>query len=78
MKKSTDDLMKILRSKSSVDEYFDENDSEIFFGSLSELIDFFMAVLLVFGFRIDKDKSISLSENVQLICLFMKFQFSFL
>ena len=37
MKKSTDDLMKILRSKSSVDEYFDENDSEIFFGSLSEL-----------------------------------------
>ena len=43
MKKSTDDLLKILRSKSSVDEYFDENDSEIFFGSLSELIDFFMA-----------------------------------
>ena len=43
MKKSTDDLMKNLRSKSSVDEYFDENDSEIFFGSLSELIDFFMA-----------------------------------
>ena len=42
MKKSTDDLMKILRSKSSVGEYFDENDSEIFFGNLSELIDFFM------------------------------------
>ncbi len=40
MKKSTDDLMKILRSKSSVGEYFDENDSEIFFGNLSELIDF--------------------------------------
>ena len=43
MKKSTDDLMKILRSTPSVDEYFDRNDSEIFFGSLSELIDFYLA-----------------------------------
>lgn len=43
MKKSTDDLMKILRSKRSVDEYFDENDSEIFFGTLHELVRFFMA-----------------------------------
>lgn len=43
MKKSTDDLMKILRSKDSVDDYFDENDSEIFFGDLSEIIKFYMA-----------------------------------
>ena len=43
MKKSTDDLMKILKSKNSVDDYFDECDSEIFFGSLSELINYFMA-----------------------------------
>ena len=43
MKKSTDDLMKILRSTPSVDEYFDQNDNEIFFGSLSELIDFYLA-----------------------------------
>ena len=34
MKKSTDDLMKILRSTPSVDEYFDRNDSEIFFGCI--------------------------------------------
>ncbi len=43
MAKTTDELMKILRSKDTVEEYFDENDSEIFFGSLSELTDFFMA-----------------------------------
>ena len=42
MKKSTDELMKILRSKDSVDDYFQENDSEIFFGSLTELIQFFI------------------------------------
>ncbi len=43
MKKSTDDLMKILRSKDDVDDYFDECDNEIFFGGLSELINYFMA-----------------------------------
>ncbi|MER2081604.1 MAG: XRE family transcriptional regulator [Ruminococcus sp.] len=43
MKKSTDELMKILRSKDSVDDYFQENDSEIFFGSLTELIQFFIS-----------------------------------
>ncbi len=41
MKKSTDDLMKCLKSKHSVEEYFEENDSEIFFGSLSELLEFY-------------------------------------
>ena len=41
MKKSTDDLMKILRSKHSVEEYFDENDSEMFFGTLTEMLDFY-------------------------------------
>ncbi len=43
MKKSTDELMNILRSKRSVDEYFDENDNEIFFGTLSEQVNFYIA-----------------------------------
>ncbi len=43
MKKSTDDLMNILKQAPSVDDYFDQNDSEIFFGSLSEMIDYFLA-----------------------------------
>lgn len=43
MKKSTDELMNILRNKRSVDEYFDENDNEIFFGNLSEQVNFYIA-----------------------------------
>lgn len=43
MKKSTDELMNILKSKNTVDEYFDECDSEIFFGDLYELINFYIA-----------------------------------
>ena len=43
MKKSTDDLMNILKQAPSVDDYFDQNDNEIFFGSLSEMIDYFLA-----------------------------------
>lgn len=43
MKKSTDELMNILRSKRSVDEYFDENDNEIFFGTLSEQVNSYIA-----------------------------------
>lgn len=43
MKKSTDELMNILRNKRSVDEYFDENDNEIFFGTLSEQVNFYIA-----------------------------------
>ena len=43
MKKSTDDLMNILKLAPSVDDYFDQNDDEIFFGSLSEMIDYFLA-----------------------------------
>lgn len=35
--------MKLLRSTPSVDDYFEENDREIFFGSLSELINFYLA-----------------------------------
>ena len=41
MKKSTDDLMNSLKKAPSVEDYFDENDDEIFFGSLSEMIDYF-------------------------------------
>ena len=41
MKKSTDDLMNSLKQAPSVEDYFDENDDEIFFGSLSEMIDYF-------------------------------------
>ena len=43
MKKSTDDLMNSLLQSPSVDDYFEENDSEIFFGSLSDLIHHFLA-----------------------------------
>ena len=43
MKKSTDDLMNLLKQAPSVDDYFDKNDDEIFFGSISELIDYFLA-----------------------------------
>lgn len=43
MRKSTDELMNILRSKRSIDEYFDENDNEIFFGTLSEQVNFYIA-----------------------------------
>lgn len=43
MKKSTDELMNILRNKRSVDEYFAENDNEIFFGTLSEQVNFYIA-----------------------------------
>ena len=41
MKKSTDDLMNSLKQAPSVEDYFDENDDEIFFGSLSEMIDYY-------------------------------------
>ena len=43
MKKSTDDLMNSLLQAPTVEDYFDENDSEIFFGSLSELINYYLA-----------------------------------
>ena len=43
MKKSTDELMKILKSKKTVEDYFQENDNEIFFGTLTELVNYFMA-----------------------------------
>ena len=42
MKKSTDDLMNSLRQAPTIDDYFAQNDSEIFFGSLSELINHFL------------------------------------
>jgi len=42
MKKSTDELLKILKSKKSVEEYFKENDNEIFFGTLADLVNYFM------------------------------------
>ena len=43
MKKSTDDLMNSLKQAPTIEDYFDENDSEIFFGSLSEMIDYYLA-----------------------------------
>lgn len=41
MKKSTDELLKILKSKHSLEEYFDENDSEMFFGTLYEMLEYY-------------------------------------
>lgn len=43
MKKTTDELLNSLKRKPTVEEYFAENDSEIFFGSLTELLDFYRA-----------------------------------
>lgn len=42
MKKSTDELLKQLKTKSNIEEFFKENGSELIFDSLSEMIDFFM------------------------------------
>ena len=42
MKKTTDDLLKVLKSSNSVDDYFEECDSEIFFGELHDMIKYFM------------------------------------
>lgn len=42
MKKSTDELLKLLKTKSNIEEFFKENGSELIFDSLSEMIDFFM------------------------------------
>ena len=44
MKKTTDELMKQLKGERSVEDYFSRNDNEdIFFGDLYELISYFMA-----------------------------------
>lgn len=42
MKKSTDELLKQLKTKSNIEEFFKENGSELIFDSLSEMIVFFM------------------------------------
>ena len=42
MKKTTEELIKSLESKKSVDEYFEDNKEELFFGSLVDLINFYM------------------------------------
>ncbi len=43
MKKKTDELINEIKQSRDIEEYFNNNDEEIFFGSLSELIDSFMA-----------------------------------
>ena len=42
MKKSTDDLLKSLKSKHNIEDFFKENDSELIFDKLSDMIEFFM------------------------------------
>lgn len=42
MKKSTDDLLKSLKSKRTIEEYFDENAAELEFDTLPEMIEFNM------------------------------------
>ena len=42
MKKSTDDLLKSLKQKSNIEDFFKENASELIFDSLSEQIAFYM------------------------------------
>ncbi len=42
MKKSTDELLKSLRSKHDIEDFFKENASELIFESLSDMIVFYM------------------------------------
>ena len=42
MKKSTDDLLRVLKSSDTVDDYFEKCDSEIFFGDMRDIINYFM------------------------------------
>ena len=42
MKKSTDDLLKCLKSKNNIEVFFKENSSELLFDSLQDLIGFYM------------------------------------
>ena len=42
MKKSTDELLKSLRSKHDIEDFFKENASELIFDSLSDMIVFYM------------------------------------
>ena len=54
MKKSTDELLKSLRSKHDIEDFFKENASELIFESLSDMIVFYM-----------KSKSLKKSEVVR-------------
>lgn len=54
MKKTTDELIKILKSKNSVEEYFHENSEEIIFDTLPELLETHL-----------KNKGISKSEAIE-------------
>ena len=54
MKKSTDELLKSLRSKHDIEDFFKENASELIFDSLSDMIVFYM-----------KSKSLKKSEVVR-------------
>lgn len=58
MKKSTDDLMNMLKASPDIEDFFRENDDEIFFDSLSRLLDFYRV-----------QKGIKKSEVVQRSCL---------
>ena len=42
MKKSTDELLKALRSKRNIEDFFRENSPELLFDNLSDMIGFFM------------------------------------
>lgn len=42
MEKTTDELLKSLKSKKNIEEFFKENTSELLFSSLKDLIDFYI------------------------------------
>lgn len=42
MKKSTDELLNLLKKKNRIEDFFKENGSELIFDSLSQMIEFFM------------------------------------
>lgn len=43
MKKSTDELLNQLKKKTNIEEFFKENESELIFDSLSEMVTFYMS-----------------------------------
>ena len=42
MEKTTDELLKSLKSKKNIEDFFKENTSELLFSSLKDLIDFYI------------------------------------
>lgn len=63
MKKKTDDLLKSLKNKRTVEEYFEENDDDIFFGDLKEQISHYLTIK-----KLDKSDVVRRSNLDRVYC----------